>query len=240
MNQQARTLLALRSAIIKGEFAPGERLAEIPVAEWLGVSRTPVRYALSVLEKEGLLAASQGGGYSVRAFTAKEIDDAVEVRGVLEGMAARLVAEHGLVRPIANALQDCLDRGDIVFEPEVAIRDALDIYSEINTLFHGLIVEASGNAALARALALNDAQPFSSASAVVAATTDANRRPLTYRHMQHHAIFEAIRSGQGARAEALMREHATAGMGVFGRIAPHAGRREELQVAGTTPASPTS
>jgi GntR family transcriptional regulator of vanillate catabolism len=68
-SQQSRVLVQLRDLILKGGFAPGERLAEIPLAERLGVSRTPVRLALGSLEYEGLIEPSLGGGYQMRRFT---------------------------------------------------------------------------------------------------------------------------------------------------------------------------
>jgi GntR family transcriptional regulator, vanillate catabolism transcriptional regulator len=215
MNQQARTVLALRELILRGDIAPGDRITEIPISERLGVSRTPVRYALTVLQGEGLLTLSPTGGYIVRGFSEKEIDDAVDVRGVLEGMAARLLAEQGLTRAVAGELRACLDRGDTIFmRPEID-DEAVEIYADINARFHRVIREASGNAALIRALEANDALPFSSAQAVVVIAPHLQRQPMAFRHMQHHAIFEAIQNGQGTRAEALMREHANAGKGLF-------------------------
>src|SRR5262245_49408251 len=89
-SQQSRVLVRLRDLILKGSFSPGERLAEIPLAEKLDASRTPVRLALATLEHEGLIEPSPGGGYQMRRFTAQEVADAIHVRGVLEGYAARL------------------------------------------------------------------------------------------------------------------------------------------------------
>ena len=218
MNQQTRALVAIRELILRGEFAAGERLAEIPVAARLNVSRTPVRYALSILQQEGLLTSAATGGYIVRAFTAREIDDAVDVRGVLEGMAARLVAEQGLLRATAVELQQALAGGDGIFDKPALDEEAVDTYAEMNARFHQLVVDASGNEALKRALAVNDALPFSSAAAVVVIKSSVQPPPLAYCHMQHHAIFDAIQAGQGARAEALMREHSIAGKGLLARV----------------------
>src|SRR3712207_5908365 len=78
---QSRVLVQLRDLILKGGFAPGERLAEIPLAERLGASRTPVKLALATLEHEGLIESSPGGGYQMRRFTAREVSDAILVRG---------------------------------------------------------------------------------------------------------------------------------------------------------------
>jgi GntR family transcriptional regulator, vanillate catabolism transcriptional regulator len=72
-------LVHLRDLILKGEFAPGERLAEVTLAERLQASRTPVRLALTTLEQEGLVEPSPAGGYVMRRITATEIADAIAV-----------------------------------------------------------------------------------------------------------------------------------------------------------------
>jgi GntR family transcriptional regulator of vanillate catabolism len=104
--------LSWRDLILRGEFEPGQRLAEQQLAERLGASRTPVRAALAALEGEGLVEANDTGKYLVRQYTAQEVTDAIAVRGHLEGMAARLVAEHGVSRQLQGDLQACLDAGD--------------------------------------------------------------------------------------------------------------------------------
>ena len=81
--------------ILRGELAPGERLGEVALAERLGVSRTPIRQALPALACEGLLAAAGRRGYLVRSFSPQDVLDAIETRGVLEGLAARRIAERG-------------------------------------------------------------------------------------------------------------------------------------------------
>ena len=68
---------------------------ELRLVERLGVSRTPLRLALAALEHEGLLRGRGSRGYVVREFTAADISDAIELRGVLEGTAARFAAERG-------------------------------------------------------------------------------------------------------------------------------------------------
>lgn len=88
-----RVLALLRQMIAEGSLAAGERIAEIPTAERLGVSRMPVRMAFRVLEQEGLLIRHGARGYAVRQLGEEELAGAVEVRGVLEGLAARQAAE---------------------------------------------------------------------------------------------------------------------------------------------------
>ena len=167
MSVHESVLLQLRERILRGEFEPGQRLAELQLAEGLGASRTPVRAALAALEQEGLLETNESGGYLVRRFTAREVADAIAVRGHLEGMAARLVAEHGITRRTAQELQSCLDEGDAALAPNPLGLDDYARYVGMNDRFHGLIVEASGNRALQRAIAHNDKLPFAPASAML-------------------------------------------------------------------------
>ena len=109
-------LVALRKMIASGELAAGERLMEIPTAERFGVSRMPVRMAFVTLEQEGLLVRHGGRGYQVRSVSADDIAGAVEVRGVLEGLAARQSAERGLSEEAQAALRECLVQGDALFD----------------------------------------------------------------------------------------------------------------------------
>src|ERR1700685_501364 len=103
--QIMRALLRLRELILNGEFAPGERMSELPLVERLGVSRPPLRLALAALEHEGLLLGLPGGGYVVREFTQADIRDAIELRGVLEGTAARFAAQRRASRDQLRALR---------------------------------------------------------------------------------------------------------------------------------------
>ena len=108
-SQTMRALLRLRELILSGEFGHGDRMSELPMVERLGVSRTPVRLALAKLEHEGLLRALPGGGYVVSEFKRADIEDATELRGVLEGTAARFAAERGPARRDLRALQAVSD-----------------------------------------------------------------------------------------------------------------------------------
>jgi GntR family transcriptional regulator of vanillate catabolism len=207
-SQQARALVQLRDLILKGEFAPGERLAEVSLAARLGVSRTPVRLALATLEREGLVSPSGSVGYVMRRFTQKEILDAIDVRGHLEGMAARLLAERGAPRPLLLSLRECVSDGDGLFAKE---GEELDYaaYTDMNDRFHDLIVQGCGNAALARAIEMNNRLPFSPPSAMLPmqSSFEESQRWMLYAHMQHRSLLHAIEHGQGARAQAIAQEH---------------------------------
>jgi GntR family transcriptional regulator of vanillate catabolism len=208
-SQQERVLVHLRDLILKGEFAPGERLAEVTLADRLKASRTPVRLALATLEQEGLVEPSPAGGYVMRRITAAEIADAIAVRGHLEGMAARLVAEHGVPRQLSNALNECLRAGDRVLDKPELDLDDYAAYTDMNSRFHQLIVEGSGNAALMRAIDMNNRLPFAAASAMLPmqSTIEEGRLWLLIAHRQHHDLVRAMERGEGTRAQALAAEH---------------------------------
>src|SRR5579862_9313785 len=93
-SQTDRATLVLREMVIDGHFQPGERIKEIPLAAKLRVSRIPLRLALEKLAHEGLLAIRPTRGFVVQQFSTTDIYDAIELRGLLEGAAARLAAER--------------------------------------------------------------------------------------------------------------------------------------------------
>jgi len=115
--QTVRALLALRERILAGALKPGERISELSAVELLGVSRTPVRAALARLEEEGLLETIPSGGYCVRSFAEADIFDAIEIRGVLEGAAARMAAERGAASARLGAIKDCVATLDDLVGP---------------------------------------------------------------------------------------------------------------------------
>jgi GntR family transcriptional regulator, vanillate catabolism transcriptional regulator len=208
--QLERVVMELRGLIYQGAFAAGEKLAEIPLAERLDASRTPVRLALGQLAQEGLVQANAKGGFFVRSFTENEINDAIDVRGLLEGMTARLVAEHGVTRALSRDLAKCLDTGDeLMTKPELAIQD-YEVFARMNTEFHELIIESAGNAALFLALETVNRLPFASASAFAKAQSvmPDGREVLFIAHSQHQSLVAAMEAGQGTRAEAIAAEHA--------------------------------
>ncbi|MBI6681302.1 GntR family transcriptional regulator [Pseudomonas viridiflava] len=213
MSKPGQTVLvSLRKMIASGELAAGERLMEVPTAERFGVSRMPVRMAFRTLEQEGLLVPFGGRGFQVRSISPHEIAGAVEVRGVLEGLAARQMAEIGVSQQARDELETCLVQGDALFAKGFVTEDDLEVYHDLNMRLHRVIVEGSSNPAIADALARNDHLPFASVTALAVDRNDLVRefRRFNFAHMQHHAVVDALINGQSARAEAIMREHANA------------------------------
>jgi len=209
-SHQTRAIVRIREMILRGELAAGARVAEAPLAQLLGMSRTPVRQALPVLAQEGLLAEHETRGYVVRGFSSADILDAIDLRGVLEGLAARRVAERGASRTLLQALRVCLAEGDqILAEGHVADK-AEALYVDMNVRFHQLIVLECGSAIIQQALERNARIPFAGPQALAFDKTCLPRmyEMMAYSHRQHHYIVSALERGESSRVEALMREHA--------------------------------
>ena len=208
-SQTLKAQLELRELVLRGELRPGERVSELQMVERLGVSRTPVRVALVRLEEEGLLEAIPSGGFSVRAFTEREVLEAIEIRGTLEGLAARLAAERGVARDDLAVASACLDEID-----EVVSRDTVEVdisrYVELNARFHTILTSLAGSQALVRQLKRASALPFASPSALVPvqSSSPGSHHILMVAQDQHRSVLVAIDRREGSRAEAIMREHA--------------------------------
>ena len=207
----ARSLVAtLRKLIIDGHYATGARLAEVAVSDALGVSRTPVRLAFRTLEQEGLLEKAGKRGFTVRAFSEDDVLCALEVRGALEGLAARRLAERGLTDAQHAALQGGLDEGRALLAKGYLTEADITVWSALNEAFHRLVVEGTASRVIADAIARNNHLPFAAADSLV---IDRNALPSEYKklalaQMQHELTVDALVRRESARAESLMREHA--------------------------------
>jgi GntR family transcriptional regulator of vanillate catabolism len=210
MKQTSVAVLRIREMILQGVLPAGERVREADLAERLGLSRTPIRQALPALAQERLLVPSGKRGYSVKAFTVKESLEALELRAVLEGLAARALAQQGVSAYLSDELRACLRRGDAIFvRHKLLKKDELE-YAEMNDKFHRLIVQGAGRPQLMDLVEQCNFIPFV-APVHIAFDQMAGAdmfRFLSFAHQQHHFIVDAIVSGDGARAESLLREHA--------------------------------
>lgn len=195
---------ALRDWILHGRFKPGERIEEIPIAQTMGVSRTPVRAALATLANEGLIDHQPKRGYLVRVFELDVILAAYEVRAVLEGLACRSAAQRGLNEVQVNNLRQCLKDGDHILSKGVLQPEDHEPYKKINVALHNTLLEASSNPWLGRFAEQAHNIPYASDRFVL---WDVEHAVIFRSHGDHHRIVEATINRDGARAEALMREH---------------------------------
>lgn len=209
-SQSVKAQLRLRELILSGALPSGERIAELAIVERLGVSRTPIRAALQRLEQEGLLEALPGGGYAVRSFSERDVADAIELRGTVEGLAARLAAERGAAPEALQAARECLAQIDAVLARPALDDDAFTRYVAVNRRFHELLRDMAASAVIGRELDRVVQLPFASPSGFVVAQANSPRARdmLVVAQDQHRQVLEAIEQGEGARAESIMREHA--------------------------------
>jgi len=207
--QLARATVSIREMILRGRLRGGQRVAEAMLAQALGMSRTPIRQALPLLAREGLLVESGTRGYVVRTFTRSDILDAIEVRGLLEGFAARRIAERGATPAFLAQLRECLEAGNRIFAKGHLVESDEAAYGAMNGRFHALLIEAAASAVTADAIERIASIPFAAAAAIAFDATDLTAMfdALWIAHQQHYAIYDALESGQATRVEFLMREH---------------------------------
>jgi GntR family transcriptional regulator of vanillate catabolism len=207
---QVRALLQLRELVLSGELRGGSRIAEMAIVERLGVSRTPVRAALMRLEQEGLLAALPHGGYVVQTFSENDVADAIELRGTLEGLMARLAAERGVSSALLQQARECLRAIDAVLAAPALDDEAFSGYVSLNSHFHALLREMAASPTIGRQLEKVFSLPFASPSGFVVtrAHSPRARDMLVVAQDQHRQVLDAIERREGARAESIMREHA--------------------------------
>ncbi len=186
----------LRNAIIQGEFQPGERLMEITLAKKLGVSRTPVREAIRMLELEGLVVMIPRKGAEVANITVKDLKDALEVRMALESLSVKLACER-----IDEEGKEELKSACMKFKEAINSK-LVPAIVEADEQFHNAIYKASKNPKL-----INMAQ---------------NLREQVYRYRveyvkdfsyhdnlirEHDQITMAILKGDKENAQKVMDEH---------------------------------
>jgi len=210
-SQTTKATLALRELIFAGELAPEQRVPEIGLAGRVGVSRTPLRLALATLAHEGLLRSLPGGGFVVCSFSLNDVSDAIELRGVLEGTAARFAAERLESESELAELVGVTEQLDAVVGKRSPV---LARFVELNDDYHRALVDLAKSDTLTRAIANVVALPFASPGALLASQAALTREQevLVVAQHQHRAMLEAVRARHGARAEEIAREHARLAM----------------------------
>lgn len=199
----------LREMILREEIKPGDRLTEADLAERLGVSRTPIRNILPRLAAEGMIRPVGKRGFVAAEFSSDEIFGALDLRGLLEGWAARHLAEKGAEPQLLAQLDECLRKGDELLARRSLTDDDARHYALINSRFHQLVIDSCEMPLLATFIQRLEHVPFISPGVIV---FDEIGHPQAYdllhrAHGFHHAIVDAIRAGDGGRAEFLFREH---------------------------------
>jgi GntR family transcriptional regulator of vanillate catabolism len=210
-SQTVKAMLRLRQLILDGHLKPGQRVPELTLVEQTGVSRTPIRAALTQLADEGLLAASASGGFVVRQFDEHEVFDAIDLRGTLEGAAARRAAERHLSHEQLAPLRDCVGAMDAIVNIRKLDLQHFYDYVRLNEEFHRLLVVLANSNVLSRAIERVLSLPFASPSAFVLAQSELpHAQKILITAQEHHrSILKAIASGDAELAEHLARDHST-------------------------------
>lgn len=184
------------------ELRAGQRLPSIPVAQELGVSRTPVIEALRLLAGEGIVLFSPGSGASLVAPTFREIEEAFAVRVTLEKMAAGLAAG-------AASRVDLCRMEEVIDEEERLIREK-DLLGNLRAgrSFHELLAQASGNAFLARHIMSVLSSTF--VFQILFEQNDNENFDLS--PVEHRGILAALREGDGAAAQGRLERHILKGL----------------------------
>jgi DNA-binding GntR family transcriptional regulator len=219
-----RALATLRDAIMGGDLAPGARLGEVELADRLGVSRTPVREALSRLAAEGLVEIVPNRGARVVTWTVAELEGVFDLRSVLEPQLTAHAVPNAAPGDI-DVLDALARRMHEVGTPGPG--QDLDALVPLNRAFHDRLVALAAHPALATALAAAIHPPI------------VRRNFLTYdeaslrRSLAHHSeIVAALRAGDPEWARAVMTSHIANARAVMVRaarvrMAEQASREEE-------------
>jgi DNA-binding GntR family transcriptional regulator len=190
--------VAAREAVLKRQLLPGQRVTVRPLAERLGISPTPVKAALAILEREGFLVSRQHSGYFVAELTATDMRDIYELRSAVDTLAARDIARD---RP-----QELLQRlSDLLAGQRQAITSG-DVkgYAQLDREFHALIWEGSANRRLLAIADLLGAQLQLGQNVTIAVPG----RPEASLD-EHAEILDAMMAGDTAAAEQATRRHVT-------------------------------
>lgn len=189
----------LRTAIVKGELAPGSKVSEPQLSAKYGISRGPLREAIRRLEGCKLVEIKPNVGAKVVSLDITQALEIYELREALEGLACRLAAAR--VTP-----EDCLQLRELLAKHEQQIESAnyqLYYQKEGDLDFHYLIVQLSGNTRLFNLLC---GELYHLLRLYRVQTSSEPSRPAQA-FKEHHRIVDALETGDGELAELLMRRH---------------------------------
>jgi len=187
----------IKSQIITGIYGPGETLLEAKLAEELGVSRTPIREAMHLLELEGLIETSAKKGSAVLGITPKDVQDIYVIRQLVEGLAASWAAER-LTTAEIRELQKIFDLMEFY-----AQKQDFEEVTELDNQFHQIIYDASGSKILK--ITLGNLHQYVQLARLESLKTH-ERMPETIK--EHHALLDALVARDSDAAEKAMSLHA--------------------------------
>jgi len=186
---------SLRDAIVNGTLAPGERLKDPQLEEWLGVSRTPIREALLRLERAGLVITQPGKATTVAPYDLASTISAQQVTAAMHELAARLAV------PVITAGQ--IDAMALANRGFASALDAVDVEAALDAddAFHAVFVRASGNPVIAEVL--EQTTPMLRRVERMRFSSESARESVA----QHDAVIALTRAGDAAAVADLCREN---------------------------------
>jgi DNA-binding GntR family transcriptional regulator len=188
----------VRAAIVENRYPPGHRLVEQRIAEELGLSRTPVREALRMLQAEGLVVSERNRGAMVRPLSETEVQDLYGLRIRLESYAVEVATERATEPELGELVEAADEFG--------AARHDVQLLHAANRRFHDGILTAARHHRLTAMLARTVDIPL-----VFQALRSFGPAEIERSDTFHHLIVEAMCRRDGARASALMGEHIAQG-----------------------------
>jgi len=186
----------IKTQIINGAYGPGDTLLESKLSDELGVSRTPIREAIRLLEMEGLVETTTKKGAVVLGISPKDVEDIYAIRQLVEGLAARWAAER-LTDHELKELQKIYELMEFY-----AQKHDVEEMAELDNRFHQMIYEIAGSKILY--LTLHNLHQYVQLARLKSLSVQ-NRLPQTL--AEHHAILEAFRGKDADTAEKAMADH---------------------------------
>ena len=189
----------LREAILRGELKPGERLMELQLAAKLGVSRTPIREAIRMLEQEGLAVTIPRKGAEVAKMTEKDMRDVLQVREALDELAASIACEQMTAEQLEGLKATMRE-----FEEYTKTGNVKKI-AEADVKFHDIIYQATGNPKLVNIVSNLREQMYRYR---IEYLKDEKNYPVLIR--EHSQIVEGLMAKDKAKVTAVMHRHGVA------------------------------
>ncbi|NQY89688.1 MAG: GntR family transcriptional regulator [Colwellia sp.] len=217
-SSQSKTVLtSLRDLILSDGIEAGSRLRAAALADKLGVSRTPIRNALAVLESEGVVDYSHNCGYTAREFGMQDTLDAIEVRASIEALAARILAERGLPAEIARYANEQLKAGRDVLDANDWSDEVESIWYNLNFNFHRALIRATENRYLIKVISFTLVSPIlreGFKTEILSTNNNENAKKIEdipthiwESQIHHERLLKAILAGESNRAKNIMFEH---------------------------------
>ncbi len=185
----------LERDILSGNYARGELLTETKLSEKLGVSRTPIREALRRLDQEHIIKMTTKGAF-VLGITKQDIDDIYEIRSRIEGLAAKLAAQRATDEQLAEL------KNTVELQEFYTLKQDADNIKNMDSAFHRLMYKMSGSTPLYDTLEPLHKRIIKYRKASISSGTRAHESME-----EHKAIYEAIATHDGEKAEKLVNEH---------------------------------